>query len=329
MLTAAIAATTSSAAVAQAQAPDPSKLPDDPTLLSVPSGPVANSSIPISLTIPATTFAKDGVVPTAIQVELTISDVSDTPADHRVLTAVLGDWALPVFNTNQASTPAIKLMTRLKMDIDKKTTNQSPQTTVTANVTTSYAGGPKTVKALQKITIKNEDCASSDVAVMRLSLQPPAVASNSGVMVRAIVPPVATVGQSVASTNSSSSPASSPSPAASTAPPPSAPSSSSTTATPSPSPSPSPTKVQVPTHKLTEIVCTKDSDGAKAIDLTIADDSYLSSEVFVGFTIFPRDKSQKMNMGWTYAPSTAITGSTFSAYTLNASGLAILSPPSS
>jgi hypothetical protein len=98
MLTAAIAAT-SSVTVAEAQAPDNNKLPDDPTLLTVPFGPIANSSIPISLTVPASTFAKDNVVPSAIQVELTIADVSSQPTDHRVLTAILGDWALPVFNT--------------------------------------------------------------------------------------------------------------------------------------------------------------------------------------------------------------------------------------
>jgi hypothetical protein len=43
---------------------------------------------------------------------------------------------------------------------------------------------------------------------------------------------------------------------------------------------------------------------------------------------FPRDKSQK-NMGWTYVPNAAVTGSAFSGYMLYASGLAVVSAPSS
>ena len=65
-------------------------------------------------------------------------------------------------------------------------------------------------------------------------------------------------------------------------------------------------------------------DGMKAVVLTIADDGYLSPEVFVGFSIFPRDKNQKINMGWTYVPNAAIPGPALLGYTLNASGLAVV-----
>jgi hypothetical protein len=286
MLTAAIAATTS-ATVAEAQAPvNNNNLPDDNTLLTVPSGAVANSSIPISLKIPATTFAPapDNTVPSKVQVVLTISDVSNPPTTHSVFNATLQDMALPPFNNNQASTPAIALMTRLKMGIDKNAANQSPQATIVATVTMTYASGSKQVKATQSVTIKNEDCATSDMSVLRLSLQPAATSPKTNVMVRAIVPPVPT--------------------------------------TPPPS---------TPTHKLTNVSCMIDPapDGTKPfLLLENVDDTYLSTEAFVGFSIFP-SASQKINMAWTYVPNPAITGSTFSGYTLNASGLAVVNASSS
>jgi hypothetical protein len=285
MLTAVIAATTS-ATVAEAQAPASNgNLPDDNTLLTVPSGAVANSSIPISLKIPATTFAPapDNTGPSKVEVVLTISDVSNPPKTHPAFSATLQDMALPAFNNNQASTPAITLMTRLKMGIDKNATNQSPQTTIVATVTMTYASGPKQVKATQYVTIKNEDCATSDMSVLRLSLQPPATTPKANVMVRAIVPPVPT--------------------------------------TPTPS-------TPVPTHKLTNVSCMIDPAPAGMkpfLVLANVDDTYLSTEVFVGFSIFP-SASQKINMAWTYD---RISPTTPADYTLNASGLAVVNASSS
>jgi hypothetical protein len=204
-------------------------------------------------------------------------------------------------------------MTRLKIGMDKNATSQGVQTTVVATITMTYAGGPKIVKASQNVTITNEDCAASDIAVMRLSIQPPTVSPNASAMVRAIVPPVATVKQ----------------PAATTANQPGA----SATSTPATAASATPER-KIPTHDLTKILCTKDSDTKSENPFLIANsvsDRYLSPEVFVGFSIFVAE-TQQIRMEWSYDPHKSDSDKAPAAtppaapapYTLKASGLVVV-----
>jgi hypothetical protein len=285
MLTAAVAAVTSPSAFAQAQSAITASADEINKLLIVPTAPVANSSIPVSIKIPATSYAPDGGNPTSLEIVLKISDKPDDPNKWKtVLTATLKDMAIPPASKNGDKRPDIVMMTRLRIPpgSDKDQLGAKDQSgAIRASVKTNYTTKDKDGKDIAKtaefqpqqtITTRNEDCAPPEVANLRLSLQPAAVTPNSSIIIRAIVPPVAMQKKPGAVQPQAANPA---------------PPGGATPATP---------VTLVPTHHLSTITCTANN---KVLEVKDISDAYLSAEVFVGLGIFPGN-SGALKMEWAY-----------------------------
>jgi hypothetical protein len=289
MLTAVIAATTSTVLADPAPAPaQPLTRNDD--LLIPPVNTVASSSIPITVKIKESVFAAGGATLTNLAIAMTLSD-GQNGAPTSILTTTLQGLALPPAGAKSPISDIV-LMTRLKIPSDPKaaapvvpappppagaapvapTANPAASKTmqVTAAISFSYSDATKnnTVNASQQITVNVEDCALSDVSLLRLSLQPALVPPNAAMMVRAVVPPA-------------------------------------------PAPVPATGAPRVPTHKLKTIVGSSAKLPAAGpapapaaqpdFQMVVTDDKYLSDEVFVGFNLYPPDSNQFV-MDWSYEP---------------------------
>jgi hypothetical protein len=288
MLTAVIAATTSTvqAAAPPAPAPPPGTLPDNPSLLIPPTTMVASSSVPITVKIPEAAFTQNGLLPNSVIIDVRIVDADSNtyPDGSRIFKTTLQGFALWPVGT-KSPVPDIVMMTRLKIPGDPSATSDSKSTQpvkkkVVAIITMTYVDAAKNkttvaVNAPQVITVKNEDCALSDVSLLRLSLQPQVASVSAGVTVRAVVPPApapaanpgaARVPSHKLKTVTCSSSDLSAAPAA--APP----------ALPPPAAKPDP-------H----------------FQMDVADDTHLSDEVFVGFNLYPTAGSLFV-VDWSYEP---------------------------
>jgi hypothetical protein len=289
MLTAAIAATTSAVQTAQAQAPTQVQVTPNNSLIVAPTTTVANSSIPITISIPPSVFAPDGIVPTTVTIAMTIADVAPSSTATAIFTATLQTSALPPPKPNNPI-PNIVVMTRLKIppppappaddkaakppagDAAAKAATPPPpsvlQRNIAAKIKLQYNGKMSTIDASQPITAKIEDCALSDVSLLRLSFQPQAVSSNAGLMVRAVVPPA-------------------------------------------PAPLPASGAARTPSHKLAHVTCASavaavapaaGAPPAPHFSMDVASDMYLSDEAFVGFSLYPT-ASGSFVMDWSYEAS--------------------------
>jgi hypothetical protein len=318
MLTAAVAAVTSPSAFAQAQPANTATGDEINKQLIVPTAPAANSSIPVSIKIPATSYAPDGGNPTSLNIVLKISDKPDDSNKWQtVFTATLKDMAIPPISKNGEKRPDIVLMTRLRIppgsDKDQLGKDQSGaiRVSIKTNYTTKDKDGKDVAKTAefqpqQTITTRNEDCAPPEVANLRLSLQPAAVTPNNSIIIRAIVPPV-TMQKKPGAVQ----------PQAANQPPPGG----ATPGTPVP---------LVPTHHLSTITCTANNQVLEVKDIS---DAYLSAEVFVGIGIFPGG-SGALKMEWAYLvnadaipnPPPPPPYAPPSAYTLTAVAYAVVVP---
>jgi hypothetical protein len=307
MLTAVIAAATSTVQVAQAQTP-PAAPPPTPNngLLIPPVNTIASSSIPITVNIPENVFSKGGETPTKLTIAMTMSD--GVNPDFTVFTTTLQGLALPAVGAKSPISPIV-LMTRLKIPSDQKSAvpavpapapaspiaaapDQAKKIQVTAAIAFTYGDSKKnsTITASQPITVKVEDCALSDVSLLRLSLQPVVGPANAALTIRAVVPPISVPKgktrqlATITCSNVAAAPA---------APAPVAPAAA----------KPAPARADLTPYFNLDVGADK---GA-----------HLSDEVFVGFTLYP-DSSGPIVMNWAYQ-GTVNDSLAASAYTVVAS----------
>ncbi len=192
LLTAAVAA--ASPALQSAEAANP-----DPSILDVPSGPVAGSSIPITIRIPQAKFDPKQFPSVRITLQIQHS-TDDTNAGYD---------PIPVFDatfTDKAiGGSEIDLMTRLKIPFREylndqtkapPTVNPAPpqfKANLVVRTTLLDKDGKETgfdVSPPQTITINKEDCAASNISLLRLALQPSRVLKpKEQLTVKAVVPP--------------------------------------------------------------------------------------------------------------------------------------------
>jgi hypothetical protein len=217
----------------------------------------------------------------------------------------LNGIALAADAAGKDTLPDIVVMTRLKILNDptkpppapapdgtnQKATAAAPQFTadLVAAIEPQYGNNNKgeTLNAKKTITIKGEDCAAANVALLRLSLQPPSVKKGNGVLVRAVVPPAAPPASSESSVGTA---APAPAPAGSV-PLVSAPAAGAPAAGAPPA--------AAPRRQLNTIEC-RIADQAPFLMSGIKDSS-LADEVFVSFNLYPAD-NMLMSMTWRYDP---------------------------
>lgn len=202
-VTAASAAMQSAAVADNPPASTQSK--EDATILEVPSGIVDGSSIPITVKIPGTDIARQaGDLLTNVTIDLYLQkDVKDDKSTrYQIFSATLSDKALP-----KDPKLDIYLMTSLKIVYDPFAAppsapvagqTPSPPTQFTVNLFADIHIKYKTAQgaqeqekvftAHQSLTLLPQDCAPSNVAVLRLGLKPPTVETGQPMLVRAIVP---------------------------------------------------------------------------------------------------------------------------------------------
>lgn len=197
MLTAAAAATTSVPQASSAADPNP-----DPAQIDVPLDVVGGSSIPIAIKIPQDKYdpKKYPTVKLAVQIK---------PAKDDPLSA-LGAGPFPVFEAtfkNDAiGKDGLSLMARLKIPSREYLSGQQPganspaQFKVVVIATTTLFDGANPPASpppfatpdpdkLPTITVKKEECATVDIAVMRLALKPrEQLKVNEQLTVKAVVP---------------------------------------------------------------------------------------------------------------------------------------------
>jgi hypothetical protein len=197
------AATTASAALQTTAAAQPAppaiQKTEDATILEVPAGVTDGSSIPITIRLPAKDIAlKTGDSLTGVSVKLSLQKDPKDDANNTqdVFSASLTDTALPTDTKAD-----IIMMTHLKMAYDPfkplpppppQDTSPPPPPQFKANLFATIDIKYKTANeaqftAHQSVTILPQDCASSNVAVLRLGL-PPSVSKGAAMLVRAILP---------------------------------------------------------------------------------------------------------------------------------------------